>query len=612
MQFSKRLDRFGEEIFAALNNRRMELEAQGMKIYNMSVGTPDFKTPEHIKKALAEAAMDDDNWKYSLRDLPELLEAVCTYYKKRFDVELTPDMVMTVYGSQEGMGHLGMALCDEGDVVLLPDPCYPVFAAGSLMAGAVPYYYPLVAEHDFLPYVKDIPEDVYYGVQSLRAAENFHITGLNMHPEIINSLAYIKKAAAITNCEVGLLEKKKAQAIVQACDEIVSGKFHNEFIVDPVQGGAGTSLNMNANEVIANRAIEILGGKKGDYTIINPNDDVNCGQSTNDVIPTAGKMTSLRLLQNLKKQLLRLYDALNEKATEFDHIIKMGRTQMQDAVPIRLGQEFKAYSVAIMRDIHRMDKAMDEMRTLNMGGTAIGTGINADEGYLRRIVPNLTEISGMDFIQAFDLIDSTQNLDPFVAVSGAVKACAVTLSKMSNDLRLMSSGPRTGFGEINLPAKQNGSSIMPGKVNPVIPEVVNQVAFNIIGNDVTITMAAEAGQLELNAFEPIIFYCMFQSIDTLGYAVQTLVDNCIVGITANEERCRYLVENSVGIITAISPHLGYQKAADIAKKAIKTGESVRSLILKEKLMDEDELNRILDPIHMTEPGISGKDYLIKK
>ena len=460
--------------------------------------------------------------------------------------------------------------------------------------------------------VKDIPEDVYYGVQSLRAAENFHITGLNMHPEIINSLAYIKKAAAITNCEVGLLEKKKAQAIVQACDEIVSGKFHNEFIVDPVQGGAGTSLNMNANEVIANRAIEILGGKKGDYTIINPNDDVNCGQSTNDVIPTAGKMTSLRLLQNLKKQLLRLYDTLNEKATEFDHIIKMGRTQMQDAVPIRLGQEFKAYSVAIMRDIHRMDKAMDEMRTLNMGGTAIGTGINADEGYLRRIVPNLTEISGMDFIQAFDLIDSTQNLDPFVAVSGAVKACAVTLSKMSNDLRLMSSGPRTGFGEINLPAKQNGSSIMPGKVNPVIPEVVNQVAFNIIGNDVTITMAAEAGQLELNAFEPIIFYCMFQSIDTLGYAVQTLVDNCIVGITANEERCRCLVENSVGIITAISPHLGYQKAADIAKKAIKTGESVRSLILKEKLMDEDELNRILDPIHMTEPGISGKDYLIKK
>ena len=459
--------------------------------------------------------------------------------------------------------------------------------------------------------VKDIPEEVYYGVQTLRAAENFHITGLNMHPEIINSLAYIKKASAITNCEVGILEKKKAQAIVQACDEIIEGKFHDDFIVDPIQGGAGTSLNMNANEVIANRAIEILGGKKGDYTIVNPNDDVNCGQSTNDVIPTAGKMTSLHLLQNLKKQLLRLYDALNEKAKEFDHVIKMGRTQMQDAVPIRLGQEFKAYSVAIMRDIHRMDKAMDEMRTLNMGGTAIGTGINADENYLRRIVPNLSEISGMEFIQAFDLIDATQNLDSFVAVSGAVKACAVTLSKMSNDLRLRSSGPRAGFGEINLPAKQNGSSIMPGKVNPVIPEVVNQVAFNIIGNDMTITMAAEAGQLELNAFEPIIFYCMFQSIDTLGYAVETLVDNCIVGITANEERCRQLVENSVGIITAICPHVGYEKTADIAKKAINSNESVRSLILKENIMDEEELSRILDPIHMTEPGISGKDVLMK-
>ena len=459
--------------------------------------------------------------------------------------------------------------------------------------------------------VKDIPEEVYYGVQTLRAAENFHITGLNMHPEIINSLAYIKKASAITNCEVGILEKKKAQAIVQACDEIIEGKFHDDFIVDPIQGGAGTSLNMNANEVIANRAIEILGGKKGDYTIVNPNDDVNCGQSTNDVIPTAGKMTSLHLLQNLKKQLLRLYDALNEKAKEFDHVIKMGRTQMQDAVPIRLGQEFKAYSVAIMRDIHRMDKAMDEMRTLNMGGTAIGTGINADENYLRRIVPNLSEISGMEFIQAFDLIDATQNLDSFVAVSGAVKACAVTLSKMSNDLRLMSSGPRAGFGEINLPAKQNGSSIMPGKVNPVIPEVVNQVAFNIIGNDMTITMAAKAGQLELNAFEPIIFYCMFQSIDTLGYAVETLVDNCIVGITANEERCRQLVENSVGIITAICPHVGYEKTADIAKKAINSNESVRSLILKENIMDEEELSRILDPIHMTEPGISGKDVLMK-
>ena len=459
---------------------------------------------------------------------------------------------------------------------------------------------------------KDVPQDVYYGVQSLRAAENFHITGLAMHPEIINSLAFIKKAAAITNCETGILEKRKAQAIVHACDEIISGKLHEFFIVDPIQGGAGTSLNMNANEVIANRAIELLGGEKGDYSLIHPNDHVNCGQSTNDVIPTAGKMTALRLLGGLKKELIRLHEALSEKAEEFDHVIKMGRTQMQDAVPIRLGQEFQAYADAILRDIHRMDKAMDEMRTLNMGGTAIGTGINADEAYLRRIVPKLSEVSDMEFVQAFDLIDATQNLDPFVAVSGAVKACAVTLSKISNDLRLMSSGPRAGFGEINLPAKQNGSSIMPGKVNPVIPEVVNQVAFHVIGNDLTITMAAEAGQLELNAFEPIVFYYMFQSIDTLAYAVRTLVDNCVKGITANETRCRYLVENSVGIITAICPHVGYQKAAEIAKQALQTGETVRSLILKEGLLTEEELEKILSPVGMTEPGISGKEYLMKK
>ena len=453
---------------------------------------------------------------------------------------------------------------------------------------------------------KDVPENVYYGVQSLRAAENFHITGLNMHPEIINSLAYIKKAAAITNCEAGLLDKRRTQAIVQACDEILEGKFREDFIVDPIQGGAGTSLNMNANEVIANRAIEILGGKKGDYTVVNPNDHVNCGQSTNDVIPTAGKMTSLRLLKKLKKQLLRLHSALEQKADEFDSVIKMGRTQLQDAVPIRLGQEFKAYSVAILRDLNRMDKAMDEMRTLNMGGTAVGTGLNADESYLRRIVPNLSEISGMDLVQAYDLIDATQNLDSFVAVSGAVKACAVTLSKIANDLRLMSSGPRAGFGEINLPAKQNGSSIMPGKVNPVIPEVVNQVAFNAIGNDMTITMAAEAGQLELNAFEPIIFYCLFQSIDTIAYAVNTFVDNCVIGITANETRCRYFVENSVGIITAICPYVGYQKAAEIAKEAIKTGESVRKLIIEKGLLTKEQMDEIMDPVQMTEPGISGK------
>ena len=470
------------------------------------------------------------------------------------------------------------------------------------------------SEHDSVG-ERAVPKDVYYGVQSLRAAENFPITGLAMHPELINSIAEIKKASAITNYEIGLLEKRVADAIVAACEEIAAGKLHEAFIVDPIQGGAGTSLNMNANEVIANRAIELLGGEKGDYRLVNPNDHVNYGQSTNDVFPSAGKLAVLKLLVRAQIQLERLYQALVEKAEEFDGVIKMGRTQMQDAVPIRLGQEFRAYSEAVRRDIARFERAKDEMRCLNMGGTAIGTGIgtgiNADEQYLRRIVPNLSKVTGLSLVQAFNLIDATQNLDEFVAVSGAVKTCAVNLSKMSNDLRLMSSGPRCGFGEINLPPRQNGSSIMPGKVNPVIPEVVNQVAFNIIGNDMTVTMAAEAGQLELNAFEPIIFYNLIQSVETLTYAVHTLVDHCIVGITANRERCRDMVEHSVGIITALCPHVGYEKAAEMAKRAIETGAPVRRLILEEGLLDEASLDKILDPYSMTEPGISAKELLAR-
>jgi len=458
---------------------------------------------------------------------------------------------------------------------------------------------------------KQVPVDAYYGVQALRAAENFPITGQKAHSEQIRALAYIKKACALANCEVGLMDQKICDAIVQACDEIVAGQFHDGFIVDPIQGGAGTSLNMNANEVVANRAIEILGGSKGDYTVVHPNDHVNYGQSTNDVIPTSGKLTVMKLIDKLVAELNYLYDALKAKGDEFDDILKMGRTQMQDAVPIRLGQEFHAYAVAIRRGITRIEKAKESMRTINMGGTAIGTGINADKTYYDRIAPILTEVSGTKVEQAEDLVDSTQNLDAFVEVSAAVKACAVTMSKMANDLRLMSSGPRTGFGEINLPAKQNGSSIMPGKVNPVMPEVVSQVAFNIIGNDVTITMAAEAGQLELNAFEPVVFYCLFQSIDTLANVSHTFVDNCISGITANEERCRDLVENSVGIITAICPHVGYQPAADIAKKALRTGESVRNLIIKEGLLTAEELDQIMAPAGMTEPGIAAEELLKK-
>lgn len=464
------------------------------------------------------------------------------------------------------------------------------------------------SEHDSIGN-RNLPKDAYYGVQSLRAAENFHITGLTMHPELINSIAEIKKAAAITNLEIGLLDKQVADAIIKACDEIITGEFHEEFIVDPIQGGAGTSLNMNANEVIANRAIEILGGNKGDYSLVNPNDHVNCGQSTNDVFPSAGKLAVLKLLIKAQIQLERLYRALIDKAQEFDDVLKMGRTQLQDAVPIRLGQEFRAYSEGIRRDIARLERVQDEMRSLNMGGTAVGTGINADETYIKRIVPNLSLVSGLRLIQAYDLVDATQNLDGFVAVSGAVKTCAVNLSKMCNDLRLLSSGPRCGFGEINLPARQNGSSIMPGKVNPVIPEVVNQVAFNIMGNDLTITMAAESGQLELNAFEPIIFWNLTHAVEFLTYAVNTLTDNCIVGITANRERCQHLVDESVGTITALTPHIGYEPAANIAKEAIQTGMQVKELILKKEILDQESIEKILDPYAMTSPGISAKELL---
>ena len=449
---------------------------------------------------------------------------------------------------------------------------------------------------------KRVPEDAYYGVQSLRAKENFWTTGMPIHSEMIRSVAQIKKAAALTNCEVETLPRDKAEAIAKACDEIIEGKLHEQFIVDAIQGGAGTSLNMNANEVIANRAIELLGGKKGDYTLVNPNDHVNFGQSTNDVFPSCGKLAALSLLNRAQRELERLRDALDLKAKEFDHVIKMGRTQLQDAVPVRLGQEFQAYSAAITRDIKRLELAKNEMRILNMGGTAVGTGINAHVGYVHKVVKKISEVSGYELMQTENLIDGTQNLDCYAVVSGAIKTSAINLSKMCNDLRLMSSGPRAGLAEINLPARQNGSSIMPGKVNPVIPEVVSQAAFNIIGNDMTITMAVEAGQLELNAFEPVIFYNLLHSIENLTAAVATLVDHCILGITANEKHCREMVENSIGIITIICPYVGYQKAADIAKETLKSGKTVRELLLEKKLFTPEELDKILNLYAMTEPG----------
>ncbi|MGK0468701.1 aspartate ammonia-lyase [Clostridium sp.] len=456
---------------------------------------------------------------------------------------------------------------------------------------------------------KNVPIEAYYGVQSLRAAENFNITGKKMHKELIVSLAQVKKATAIANNEAGLMNNKIRDAIVQASDEIIDGKLHDQFIIDSIQGGAGTSGNMNANEVIANRANEILGGKLGDYDKVHPNDHVNMGQSTNDVFPTAGKMAALKLMPRTLAELKKLSDVLLEKSEEFDDVIKMGRTQMQDAVPIRLGQEFNAYRSVIKRNIARLEKATEGLKCVNMGASAIGTGINVDTVYFKNVVPAINKIVNLDLHQAEDLVDGTQNVDVFVDVSAALKVCAVSLSKISNDLRLMSSGPRTGFGEINLPAKQNGSSIMPGKINPVIPEVMSQVSFNIIGNDVTITMAAEAGQLELNAFEPVIFYKLYESIETLANGVNTLRENCIEGITANRNRCKGLVDNSVGIITAIVPHVGYKVAAKIADKAIATGESVIELVLDEGILTKSQLNEILDTKAMTEPGIAAKHLM---
>lgn len=445
---------------------------------------------------------------------------------------------------------------------------------------------------------KEVPATAYYGIQSLRAKENFRISGTRVHPEFIRAIAEVKKAAAITNRDIGVIPAKIANAMVEACDDILSGKLLDSFIVDAIQGGAGTSLNMNANEVISNRAIELLGGRLGDYSIVHPNDHANCAQSTNDVYPSAGKIAVARLLIKAIDALEIFRDALKAKAREFADVIKMGRTEMQDAVPITFGQSFTAYAAAIERDIRRFGSAVNELSCLNMGGTAIGTGLNADKEYIRRIVPNLAKITGLELTQAENLVDSTQNLDAFVFVSGIVKACAATLSKIANDLRLMSSGPRTGFGEINLPAKQNGSSIMPGKVNPVIPEVMNQIAFNVIGNDTTITLAVEAGQLELNAFEPIIFYCLFESLETLTNGVSVFTKDCIEGITVNVDNCEDAVERSIGIVTALCPHIGYVRAASLAKQALAEGKSIRELLIEEKIVSEGDIDEILDPYKM--------------
>lgn len=450
----------------------------------------------------------------------------------------------------------------------------------------------------------EIPGDAYYGVQSYRGYQNFHITGTPMYIGFIKNIVKIKKAAAMTNAKAGLIDEKTRDAIVIACDEALSGKFGKDFISDAIQGGAGTTANMNVNEVIANRATEILGGKKGEYTC-HPNDHVNRSQSTNDVIPTAGRLTVIDLFTELKAATEELIAALDGKAVEFDDVIKMGRTQLEDAVPIRLGQEFAAYSSGIRRCLNLISKAVDEMYSVNLGGTAIGTAVNVNKTYLKKIVPTLSEITGYDLTQAKNLIDATQNLDGFVFVSGALKTMAVSLSKMCNDLRLMSSGPKTGFEEIVLPAKQNGSSIMPGKVNPVIPEVVTQVAFAVIGNDTTITLAAEGGQLELNAFEPVIFYKLFESLVCMKNAIKTLTENCVKGIISNKKHCEELLDESVGTVTALCPYLGYKISADLAKEALKRNVKIKDLVIEKGLLSKETLDKVLDPFTMTEPAADG-------
>lgn len=456
---------------------------------------------------------------------------------------------------------------------------------------------------------KQVPADAYYGIQTMRARENFPITGYTPHEQLIRALGFVKKAAAMANRDVGVLNKKIADAIIQASEDVIAGKLDQEFIVDPIQGGAGTSLNMNANEVIANRAIEILGGQKGDYLMVSPNTHVNMAQSTNDAIPTAIHIACLNLAKGLTEVLQSLIDALGEKEREFDNVIKMGRTHLQDAVPIRLGQEFGAYRRVITRDLNRINRSLESLLDINMGATAVGTGLNAKPEYIEKVAQYLSEITGFSFRTAEDLVDATQNTDCYTEVSSALKILAINMSKIANDLRLMSSGPRTGINEINLPPRQPGSSIMPGKVNPVMAEVINQISFQVIGNDHTISLASEAGQLELNVMEPVLVFNLLQSLSILQNGIDVFRKYLIEGITANVDRAKELVEQSVGIITAINPHVGYEVSTRIAKEAISSGRSVREICIENGILSEEELNVILDPKEMTKPGIAGAKFL---
>ena len=449
-------------------------------------------------------------------------------------------------------------------------------------------------EKDFLG-EKEVPKEAYYGVQTIRAIENFPITGNTIDEALIRAMAIVKKAAALANADIEQLDRKLAYMIATAADEVIEGKLHDQFIVDPIQGGAGTSINMNTNEVIANRALELLGEEKGNYKIISPNSHVNMAQSTNDSFPTAIHISTLDTLQGLLEAMDALYCEFLNKAREFDGVIKMGRTHLQDAVPIRLGQEFEAYARVLKRDIKRIEATRNHLYEVNMGATAVGTGLNADPVYIEKAVGYLREFSGFPLTGAENLVDGTQNTDCYMEVSGALKICMLNMSKIANDLRMMASGPRCGLGEINLPARQPGSSIMPGKVNPVMAEVLNQSAFQVAGNDLTISMACEAGQFELNVMEPVIVYNLLQSIKIMKNVFTVFRKHCLMGITANKERMAEYVNNSVGVITAINPHVGYETAASIAREAITTNRPVREIVLERKALSETDLDTILNP-----------------
>jgi aspartate ammonia-lyase len=455
-------------------------------------------------------------------------------------------------------------------------------------------------EHDLLG-EREVPEDALYGVQTLRALENFPITGIALRefPALIEALAAVKEAAAASNEELGLLDSAIADPIKRASQEIRAGRHHEHFVVDMIQGGAGTSTNMNANEVIANRALELMGKERGDYATVHPNTHVNLSQSTNDVYPTAVKLALHQAIEELREAMRKLIDAFLAKGTEFSSFVKMGRTQLQDAVPMTLGQEFGAFGHTMQEDVDRLGEAQALIREINMGATAIGTGITTPPRYAETIRRELSRITGLSLITAPDLVEATSDTGAFVQMSGVLKRCAVKLSKICNDLRLLSSGPRAGLGEINLPAMQPGSSIMPGKVNPVIPEVVNQVCFDVIGGDVTVTMAAEAGQLQLNVFEPVIAYRLLGSIATLKNACTVLRERCVTGITANPSRMRHFVEHSIGIVTALLPAIGYDQATSVAKEALESGQGVYDVVMSRGLLTREQLDKVLDPDSMT-------------